>query len=101
MSIGLAIYFLFLKALEFIGYYDQLQKHETPLVNILSWLGFQIYEIVGPILILYSTKHTIQDQLFPSFREWQLIAWAAFFLWIRFILVLRSNQFFNDVISMV
>ena len=37
----------------------------------------------------------------PKLYDWQLIAWTAFSVWLRFILALRSVDYFSSVISMV
>lgn len=55
-------------------------------------MGF-IIDISSQILVLASLGiWDIEEyqKKTPKLYDWQLIAWTAFFIWIRFILALRS-----------
>ena len=68
-----------------------------------------IYEIglnfLSPILILLTQimRHILSENKFQNVKTyyWELLAWTSFFLWLRFLLMLRSVPSMSPAVSMV
>lgn len=62
-----------------------------------------IWELASPITIIVTqlkAQYADYDDS-PDDSYWELIAWTAFIFWVRFLLMLRSNEYLSPAISMV
>mmetsp|Transcript_35249 Transcript_35249/g.46413 ORF Transcript_35249/g.46413 Transcript_35249/m.46413 type:complete len:312 (+) Transcript_35249:484-1419(+) len=99
VSAVLALYFLLIELIKTVGFFRSSQAS-----SITGKVIFEIsIELASPILILIvqiNAKFNLDvDKTSDEF--WELVAWTSFVTWLRFIFMLRSNEYLSPTISMI